>query len=104
MYCRSPLSTLFNDLPATEAEKHAKELSWQPSTYIDSIHVSYCAWKEIPSVYLYCTQDQIMPLEFQHQIAAMVGAETESCDAGHMVILSQPERVVEFVRKAIGGV
>ena len=44
----------------------------------------------------------MIPLRFQKQIAAGAGAETEDCDAGHMVILSQPERVAEFVRKAAG--
>ena len=100
MHSRDPIPSLFNDFPADEAEKYAKALSWQPSTYVESIHIEYGAWKDIPSVYLYCTQDQAIPLEFQHQLAAMAGAETESCDAGHMVTLSQPERVVEFVKKA----
>lgn len=104
MYCRDPVHTLFNDLSAAEAEKHAQELSWQPATYVESIYINYCAWKDIPSVYLCCTRDQMIPLGFQHHIAVMVGAETESCDAGHMVVLSQPERVVEFVRKAAGEV
>ena len=104
MYSRDPIRSLFNDFPPAEAEKHAQNLSWQPAAYIESIHVSYCTWKDIPSVYLCCTRDQVIPLEVQHQIAAMAGAETESCDAGHMVILSQPERVVEFVRKAAGEV
>ena len=102
MYPVNPLPSLFNDFPADEASAYAQALSWQPSTYIESIYVSYCAWKEIPSVYLCCAQDRVIPLEVQRQIAAMAGAETESCDAGHMVILSQPERVVEFVRRAAG--
>lgn len=72
--------------------------------YIESIHVSYCAWKDIPSVYLCCTKDRIIPLNVQHKIAAMAGAKIESCDAGHMVVLSQPERVVEVVRRAAGEV
>ena len=101
MRSRDPLRSLFDDFPdAAEAEKYVNELSWQPSTYIESIHVTYCAWKEVPSVYLCCTQDQVIPLEMQHQFAALAGAKTESCKAGHMVLLSQPERVVEFVKKA----
>lgn len=48
-------------------------------------------------MYLCCTQDRIIPLEFQRKIAAMAGAEMESCEAGHMVILSQSELVVETV-------
>lgn len=107
MYSRDPLADLFHDLPAIEATKGAEGLSWQPATYVESIHVSYGAWKEIPSVYLCCTQDRVIPVGAQQQMAAMAGAETESCDAGHMVPLSRPERVVEFVCRAAaagGGV
>ena len=55
-------------------------------------------------MYLSCTQDRIIPLEFQHKMAAMAGARMESCEAGHMVVLSQPERVVEVVLGAAGEV
>ena len=102
MHCRDPMSSLFNDIIVAEAEKYTKELSWQPATYVESVQISYGAWKEIPSVYLCCTEDRVIPLELQKGCIALAGAETESCDAGHMVILSQPERVVEFVRKAAG--
>ncbi len=102
MHSRDPVASLLNDLPPADAEKYANELSWQPATYVESIYVDYCAWKDIPSVYLLCTRDQVIPIEVQRQIAAMAGAETESCDAGHMVTLSQPERVVGFVRWAAG--
>lgn len=62
MYCRELVHTLFNDFPAAEAEKQAEELSWQPATYVESIYISYCAWKDIPSVYLCCTQDRCTTL------------------------------------------
>lgn len=98
MYVQDPLNTLFNDSYDREA---ARNLSWQPATYIESVRITYCAWKDIPCDYLCCTKDQITPLEAQEKIAAAVGAKrVEKCDAGHMVCLSQPERVVEFVRKA----
>lgn len=102
MYPYSPLTTLFHDVPLAEAEEYAKSLSWQPAEYRESIHVSYCAWKDTPSVYLCCSEDRILPLESQRKMADLAGAEVESCDAGHMVVLSQPERVVEVVLGAAG--
>lgn len=104
MYPRSPVIALFHDFSGAEAESLAKALSWQPEGYRESIHVSYCAWKDIESVYLCCEEDRIIPLAFQQKIAAMVGAEVEICDAGHMVVLSRPERVVEVVLRAAGVV
>ena len=100
MRCRDPVPTLFHDLFPSEAERHAAQLSWQPAGYVSSVHVTYGAWKEIPSAHLCCSQDKTIPLEWQRQFVEMAGGEAESCDAGHMVMLSQPELVVEFVKKA----
>ena len=104
MHSSVPITFLFNDFPRPVAEHLAAALSWHPSTYILGIHVNYAAWKDIPSVYLLCTRDQVISLEMQRHFAEMASAETESCDAGHMVMLSQPSRVVEFVVNAATAV
>lgn len=97
-----PIPLFFNDIPLAEAERHLQSFTWQPANYLKHIHITYGAWKEIPSVYLFCEKDKVIPLEIQQGIAQMAGAETESCDAGHSVMLSQPERCVDVIRKAAG--
>lgn len=103
MYPVSPLTTLFNDIPIAEAEVFIKDhMSHQPASGWDDQKISYCGWRDIQSVYLCCEGDTLLPPSIQHQIAEMTGAEVESCNAGHMVVLSQPETVVEVVRRAAG--
>ena len=58
------------------------------------------AWKRKPSSYLITTEDRILAPETQRALAARIGAKTEEVAASHMVILSQPDAVVQFVRAA----
>ena len=77
-----------------------KKLQSQPSEgWFDT--VTYCGWKEIPSVYLVCENDQLLPLHLQLQWADMAGSKIEKCSAGHMPFLSIPERVAEVVKNSI---
>ncbi len=102
MHPRSPLKTLFNDIPAPLASPHLSNLSFQPATGWDDERISYCGWRHVPSVYLVCEADALLPPAVQRQMAQVVGAEVETCSAGHMVVLSQGEKVVEVVRRAAG--
>ena len=56
------------------------------------------AWKRKPSAYLVTTEDRILAPETQHMMAARIGARVEEVAASHLVTLSQPEAVVEFLR------
>lgn len=102
MHPRSPLTTLFNDIPPTLATKYLSTLSFQPATGWDDERVSYCGWRCIPSVYLVSEGDKLLPPSVQLQMARMVGAEVERCGAGHMVVLSWGKGVVGVVRRAAG--
>jgi pimeloyl-ACP methyl ester carboxylesterase len=62
--------------------------------------ITYGGWKDVPSVFLIAEEDKVLPLELQRQFAAMAGSEVETVKAGHMVILSQPEKCLEVILKA----
>lgn len=100
MLCKSPRTTLLGDLSDTQAEAALKAMSPQPTlaAYTDA-KVSYCGWREIPTTYVCCENDALVPSAFQHQMAAMIGAEIVSIDAGHVAMLSQPEKVAAIVRR-----
>ncbi len=102
MHPRSPLTTLYNDIPNPLATKHLSTLSFQPATGWENEPVTYCGWRDVPSVYLVCEGDALLPPRVQVEMAEMAGAEVERCGAGHMVLLSEGERVVEVVRRAAG--
>lgn len=101
MFCKDPRNSLFNDMSDAEAEKWAAVLECQPSSGWND-KCTYAGWKDVPSVYLVCENDAAIPLELQMQVASLAGSEVVTCSAGHMVMLSQPEKVVEVVRKAAG--
>lgn len=51
-------------------------------------------------MYVVCEKDAILPSELQKQIATMAGSEIVMVASGHMVMISQPEKVVEVILKA----
>ncbi|MCJ1435568.1 hypothetical protein MMC27_004942 [Xylographa pallens] len=101
MYCADPISNLFNDLPPADAESWSNKLSFQPAHGWHGV-ISYTGWKEVPSIYLICENDIVVPAEVQKYFAANAGSEIVTCTAGHMPMLSQPEKVVEVIRRAAG--
>ncbi|KAI5481025.1 alpha/beta-hydrolase [Pseudohyphozyma bogoriensis] len=101
MFCHSPVQLLFNDLPPSSHADLIASLKCQPASGWNQV-TTYAGWTEIPSVYVVATQDACLPPAFQQQFAAMTGGEKVEIDAGHMVMLSQPEKVVEVIRRAAG--
>lgn len=79
------------------------KLQTQPSEDYDR-DTRYCGWREVPSVYLVCKSDGCIPVALQRQFAELAGSKVEECEAGHMVMLSMPDRVVEVIKDAIKAV
>ena len=103
MWCKDAKAALFNDLTDDEAETWLARLQHQPASgWGDKI--TYVGWKDIPSVYLCAERDALLPSSIQLQMAGMAGSQVETCNSGHMVMLSQPEKVVEVIKKAAGEV
>lgn len=99
MYCADARKLLFNDLSPSETEKWLRVLQPQPlSDWNDK--TTYTGWAEIPSVYLICENDQILPIDYQLQAATVTDSKVERCNSGHSVMLSMPEKVVEVVVSA----
>ena len=56
------------------------------------------AWKTKPSAYLLTTEDKILAPATQRALAERIGARVTEVAASHLVLLSQPEAVADFVR------
>jgi len=97
------MNLLFNDLPPDVAESWLAKMQCQPATGWADV-VEHAGWKDAPSVYLICENDNAMSVGLQERVSAMAGCEIERCGSGHMVILTMPDKVVEVVRKAAGEV
>ena len=99
MTCVTPSTVLFNDLDPASQEKWTDVLQTQPAEGWDDV-VTYCGWKDISSTYLVCEGDAVIPPPMQVQIAEMADCKIEKCGAGHMCMLSMPEKVVEVIKSA----
>lgn len=99
MHCAIPEKLLFNDPSEEDVTACSKALKPQPAAGWDNT-ITYTGWKDVPSVYLVCEGDQALPPSLQEQLAALVGSKAEKCSAGHMFMLSQPEKVAEVIQNA----
>jgi pimeloyl-ACP methyl ester carboxylesterase len=71
-----------------------------PAPFADVVPVA--AWRDIPSTYVVCTQDQSIPVDLQREVFAPRAAEVVELDAGHSPFFSQPERVAELLADRVG--
>ncbi|KUJ08693.1 alpha/beta-hydrolase [Mollisia scopiformis] len=98
-----PARRLYNDLPTAEQEHWVSLL--RPHPEIASLTpLTNVGYKYVPSTYLFCENDQALPLEVQKSMVASVEGEVfggkmgeVSCGAGHSPFLSMPEKVVEVI-------
>lgn len=56
------------------------------------------AWKRKPSSYLVTTEDKILAPETQRVLAERINARIEEVPASHLVLLSKPEAVAQFIK------
>lgn len=93
---------LFSDFSDEEAAELIRNLRPQPAEgYIEV--VEYAAWVEVPSTYLICISDQILPHDFQQAIAGIAGSEIVTLDCGHVPMLNRPKELVELTLKTLGN-
>lgn len=99
-----PQHYFYNDLSSKEAQKWSDLLrpqSWQ--AYHGEL--TYAAYMDIPSAYLYCTLDQAFPLQAQQGLVSAAkksGAKfeiEETLEASHSPFLSRVEETSAFVRR-----
>ena len=62
------------------------------------------AWKTIPSWYLVCTQDQMIPPPAQEFLAKRMKATVRSVPASHAVFMAHPEDVAHIIALAAESV
>jgi len=57
-------------------------------------------WKSVPSWYVVAANDEAIPPDAERQFAERMGATTVELDAGHLVMVTHPDTVVELVEQA----
>lgn len=57
-------------------------------------------WKSVPSWFVVATEDEAIPADAERQFAARMGATTVEVEAGHLVMVTHPEIVVDLIEQA----
>ena len=66
--------------------------------------VAGTAWKSRPSWYVIATKDHTIQPELQRFVSKRMGATTFETDSSHVPMLSQPEFVLDVIRKAAASI
>jgi len=100
------VQAFYNDLPYDDAQKWAKHLETFSSFIFGTRDKVYAGWKDVPTWYMLCKADAMMPLPQQmgHVKKARDSGgnvTTREVDAGHSPMLSKPDEVAQFVQDAV---
>lgn len=84
--------------PARARVLHAVQQPLAMSTFEYTMGVP--AWKSSPSWFVVAANDEAIPPDAERQFAERMGATTVEVDAGHLVMVTHPDTVVELIEKA----
>ena len=100
-----PSYRFYNDLSPEDQEKYTSLLTTVP-TATQFAKTSYAAYKYYPCTYLFCENDQALPLYVQQMMVEVNGGQsmkTQSCDAGHSPYLSRTDLVLRLLEGVSEG-
>lgn len=94
---------MYSDLPLEIGQELAKKICYHAAPAF-ATPLTYAAYRRVPTTYLICKKDKVIPLELQQAMVNLAGEEaiTYHCDAGHFPMLSVRNVVVKLIRKAAG--
>jgi pimeloyl-ACP methyl ester carboxylesterase len=93
---------------AGDLSQEEQKLVWAahaaPAANLFSTNVEGTAWKSKPSWYIVANNDRTIQPELERFVAKRMGATTFETDSSHVPMLSQPEFVLDVIRKAAKAV
>jgi pimeloyl-ACP methyl ester carboxylesterase len=96
-------SCFAGDLPEEE-QKLVWATHFAPAAELFNKNAPGVAWKSKPSWYVLANNDQTVHPELQRFVAKRMGATTIETNSSHVPMLSQPELVLDVIRKAIKAI
>jgi len=93
---------------AGDLSEEEQKLVWAthaaPTADLFNQKVEGTAWKSKPSWYIVATKDHTIQPELERFVSKRMGATTFETDSSHVPMLSQPEFVLDVIRKAATAV
>ncbi len=91
------------DLPEDE-QRLLWATHYAPAADLFSRNAPGVAWRSKPSWYIRAARDRTVDPELERFVAERMGATTYDVDSSHVVMLSNPDLVVDVIRTAVGAV
>ena len=92
----------YADCPPATAADSLKQLGPQSSaSFVQPLR--HAAWREIPSTYVVCTEDQVIAVPFQRALASRAGSTVVEWPTSHSPFLSRPDLVAALLTQLAGG-
>ena len=94
---------VFNDISEEKIPLFASQMSHTAAS-VFATPSSYEPWANgLPCAYIYCTEDNAIPLPTQKQMASQLGpnASTSSIKSGHCPHLSLPDQLAKLIEQTI---
>ena len=103
MTCVDFRGLFFNDLSEEDADYWISTVQPGPASW-NGQTITYCGWREVPSMYILCEKDQTLPVPFQEHFAAAAGSKPiVRVPTGHMPQVTISERIAEIVNDFASG-
>ena len=59
--------------------------------------MTHAGWQDVPSTYILCELDRLIPAAFQETLAGVAGSKVVRLGAGHVPFLSRTEDVAKIL-------
>ncbi|KAI0378507.1 alpha/beta-hydrolase [Hypomontagnella monticulosa] len=97
-------AAVYNDLDEQSQEKWIQEVSYTSAALFEGVS-NHEPWSEgVPCGYIFCTEDNGLPLSLQQDMAARLGPGTVTANvkSGHSPFLSVPDELVSAIAEVEG--
>jgi pimeloyl-ACP methyl ester carboxylesterase len=88
-------TAFYADVPAAEADRALARLGTQSARSFND-ELTRPAWKSMPTAYVVCEQDQVLPPDFQERMAARAST-VHRMPTGHSPFLSRPAELADLL-------
>ena len=92
----TPEAVFYNGVDPELAAQAVARLGLQSTSSVTQ-PLSRAAWRELPSTYVVCTQDQAIPVPAQQAMSGHAGTVLH-LDTGHSPFLAAPAELAELLR------
>ena len=97
-WCKYSLPNIFYNKCSTEIASEATAMLRTQSLPSFNQAITQVAWKDIPSTYIICEQDNAIPLFAQEAMSARASLQVRM-DSDHSPFLSAPRELAEIISK-----